>query len=475
MLTTANELRTRLQRFDADIAQHELSLRSLREARTAILEELRLALIYPVLTLPFEITSQIFLDCLPRDSFEFNRRYPSQDEAPVVFTRVCRSWRAVALSTSALWTNVHIELDSDDGSGHIDSKWVALLAIWFQRSHPQPLSVVVSNRSYTDPDETLIAVLEYHSPRWRDATLKLPFNHFSRLGAPASLPLLERLTLSAHGSPDMINPISAFRHAPLLQHVCLEAGMHPSDLILPWGQLTTVEFYGATADDCLELLHLVPNVVTCILDVQYASHALSLGSPLMSLRSFTFSGPAGWGILRYMTMPALQELDLTRCPPGPRNITQLFQFVARSECQLRYLKLYVRAAVMAQTIHLLRALPSLATIELTLAETDIGTAIFRELNSDAAGDLLPHVESIFVRCMHDDNYHILFDVVSDLLDVRAQQAADAPNQRIAELASFTLLIDSSDAVPNAEIRKRWRVISAKGINLRIESSHERWI
>ncbi|KAJ7038868.1 hypothetical protein C8F04DRAFT_330840 [Mycena alexandri] len=292
-MSTVDEIQSHIQRIDVEIARLELSLRLLQETRTGLVEELRQHInrihpeseipstrlpketgVYPVLTLPFEITSKIFLDCLPDPV----RPYPSQDEAPLVLTRVCRDWRTIALSTSMLWDHVRIELDSDEGRGSIDSKWVALLDIWLQRSQQQPLSLTISNHSYTDPDKTLLRVLDSHSRRWRDVTLKLPFNYFPRLAA-RSLPLLERLTLSAHGSPDIINPISAFRHAPILHHVCFEGGMHPADVNLPWEQLTSVELYGASADDCLELLRLAPDVTRCVLDVQYDSHGLAIGSP----------------------------------------------------------------------------------------------------------------------------------------------------------------------------------------------------
>ncbi|KAJ7865534.1 hypothetical protein B0H13DRAFT_2670878 [Mycena leptocephala] len=468
MLTTAaSELRTRLQHIEAEISRLELSLRTLQEARTGVLEELR-SLIYPVLTLPFEITSRIFLDCLPEFEDPTGRRtHPSQDEAPLVFTRVCRDWRTIAISTPTLWNHVRIELDSDDGRGYIDSKWVALLDLWLQRSEPQPLSLTVCNRSYTEPDKTLLGVLDRHSRRWHDVTLKLPFHYFSRLEENASLPFLERLTLSAHGSPNIINAISAFRHTPMLHHVCLEAGMRPSDVLLPWEQLASVEFYGASADDCLELLRMAPNIVSCVLDVQYDSHGLAPGSPLLSLRSFTFSGPAGWEILRYVAMPSLQTLDLSRCPSVPRNFTQVVQFVKRSQCQLRVLKIYVRSNVAVQTIYLLHLLPSLTTVDLILAQADTGTAIFREFKSADGRIILPHVESISVHCIHDDP--LMLYAITDALQIRSESS-----DHWVRLNSFTLSMDGSQA-PTAQIRQRWRMLSEKGMELRFENSRERWI
>ncbi|KAJ7852816.1 hypothetical protein B0H14DRAFT_3865995 [Mycena olivaceomarginata] len=440
MLTTASGLRTRLQHIDAEICQLENSLQSLREARTGVLNELR-SLIYPVLSLPFEITSQIFLHCLPKRLEDSIRPYPSLDEAPLVFTRVCRDWRTVAISTSTLWNHVRIELDSDDGPGHIDSKWVALLDLWLQRSQPQPLSLTLSNWSYTEPDEALLGVLDRQSRRWRNITFKLPFNHFSRFEEHASLPLLERLTLSAHGSPDIINPILAFRHAPILRH----------------------------------LLELTPNIVSCVLDVQYDSHLVALRSPLMSLRTFTFSGPAAWGLLRYITMPALQTLDLSRCPLDSRNFTQVAQFVKRSACQLCALKIYVRGIFAGQTIHLLHLLPSLTALGLILAEAETGTAIFQEfIKSGHSSIMLPRVESISVHCMHDDNHELMFDVVTDALQIRnsdSEPSSDGP----ARVTSFTLSMDGDTQVPSLGIQRRWQELADEGMELRIGNSSARWI
>ena len=56
--------------------------------------------IYPVLTLPNEITSEIFICFLPD--------YPATPPltglaSPTTLTHVCRQWRAVALATPVLW------------------------------------------------------------------------------------------------------------------------------------------------------------------------------------------------------------------------------------------------------------------------------------------------------------------------------------------------------------------------------------
>ncbi|KAJ6601608.1 hypothetical protein B0H10DRAFT_1762067, partial [Mycena sp. CBHHK59/15] len=54
---------------------------------------------YPILTLPNEITSQIFVHCLPTHG----RVRPSRQAVPLLLVHICRQWRDIALSTWELW------------------------------------------------------------------------------------------------------------------------------------------------------------------------------------------------------------------------------------------------------------------------------------------------------------------------------------------------------------------------------------
>ncbi|KAJ7235696.1 hypothetical protein C8J57DRAFT_1377920 [Mycena rebaudengoi] len=267
----------------------------------------------------------------------------------------------------------------------------------------------------------------------------------------------------------MIEPISAFQHAPMLDHVCLEAGMHPSDLILPWAQLTSVELYGASADDCLELLSLAKNITGCVLDVQYASHALSPGPPLASLHFFTLSGPAGWGILRYITMPALQVLDLTRSHLDTRNFSQVLSFISRSKCELHELRLYVRNHTAAETIHILQRLPSLTKIGLTFVESDSANTLLRQFELRLV--FLPRLESLYIHCVHGDDPPLNFSVITNALRLRSTPSPDVSSL----LSSFSLTMEYDAQAPDPEIHRRWRELAAQGVEMCIKTPRERWI
>ncbi|KAJ7029790.1 hypothetical protein C8F04DRAFT_887620, partial [Mycena alexandri] len=54
--------------------------------------------------LPTEITSSIFLQCLPIQE----RVEPPPSRAPLLLTQVCHHWRQVALVTCRLWSSLYI-------------------------------------------------------------------------------------------------------------------------------------------------------------------------------------------------------------------------------------------------------------------------------------------------------------------------------------------------------------------------------
>ncbi|KAJ7849541.1 hypothetical protein B0H14DRAFT_2237116, partial [Mycena olivaceomarginata] len=55
-------------------------------------------MIDPIASLPFEISSDIFMRCLP-----LGERRRSKNDAPFSLRNVCRSWANIALSTPSLW------------------------------------------------------------------------------------------------------------------------------------------------------------------------------------------------------------------------------------------------------------------------------------------------------------------------------------------------------------------------------------
>ncbi|KAG2118199.1 uncharacterized protein F5147DRAFT_757801 [Suillus discolor] len=91
--------------------------------------------------LPTEILSEIFLHSLS-DDLPF---FPTQRLAPLIFTRICRQWREVALGLPWLWTQPRLIVD--DGF----RKRASAYDLWLKRSRGCPLSLKLE--CYTDLSE----------------------------------------------------------------------------------------------------------------------------------------------------------------------------------------------------------------------------------------------------------------------------------------------------------------------------------
>ncbi|KAJ7734776.1 hypothetical protein DFH07DRAFT_120063 [Mycena maculata] len=93
--------RIRLESIDLQIAELERSILSLRDEKNVLQSQL-VDYIYPVLTLPNEIVSEIFVRFLPA--------YPELPPSfgPLSPTLLSQKWRGIALSTPALWRAVSV-------------------------------------------------------------------------------------------------------------------------------------------------------------------------------------------------------------------------------------------------------------------------------------------------------------------------------------------------------------------------------
>ncbi|KAJ6558245.1 hypothetical protein B0H19DRAFT_850581, partial [Mycena capillaripes] len=79
--------------------------------------------------LPLEISSEIFLQCLPP--------FPAHGvvhPSGMLFLNVCNFWSDIALSTPAPWANIYIVFPCAEG-------FKKVLPIWLQRAGNRPLSI----------------------------------------------------------------------------------------------------------------------------------------------------------------------------------------------------------------------------------------------------------------------------------------------------------------------------------------------
>ncbi|KIK67566.1 hypothetical protein GYMLUDRAFT_877971 [Collybiopsis luxurians FD-317 M1] len=245
------------------------------------------ALLSPMRGLPAEILSEIFLHCLPLD------RNPvrSMREPPLLFTRVCRRWRDVALNTPRLWTRIHIFIPQVHTLPRAEQKRIFEMRAlgwetWLKRSGALPVSislhvnwddnpmpVLISNPSgggggtlglaggFAAADFTLLAdfaqLLMTFSRRWRNLTLHIPLAILQLLAYTLSaddVPALEQIKLSYRPPLEIlsITPLPEERkfslsqlrllETPSLRSLSLVSHLEsPYSMQLQWSNLTDLD------------------------------------------------------------------------------------------------------------------------------------------------------------------------------------------------------------------------------------------
>ncbi|KAL1664186.1 hypothetical protein EV121DRAFT_166992, partial [Schizophyllum commune] len=214
---TADERQSTLaliQSWRAKEAALEAEVRALQAALTqksAQLEDVRGRIhrhrgaLSPLRSLPLEVLQHIFRLTLPTTT---HNALLSPDEPPILFTRVCRAWREVALGTPELWASIHIvctPFDSDMSERAREVVGLRLQAVetWLARSGTWPLDISIRagkvvprpvslgrGPSYTSTVPSILRAILPHSRRWRDLAVVIRLNEAAELHLPLDLPKL---------------------------------------------------------------------------------------------------------------------------------------------------------------------------------------------------------------------------------------------------------------------------------------------
>jgi hypothetical protein len=96
--------RSRIADIEAQILELERTISSLKEEKNSLRDRLA-TYTYPVLTLPDETVSEIFVHFLP----DFPQYPPPIGLlSPYLLCQICREWRHMAFSTPALWSVISL-------------------------------------------------------------------------------------------------------------------------------------------------------------------------------------------------------------------------------------------------------------------------------------------------------------------------------------------------------------------------------
>ncbi|KAJ6588987.1 hypothetical protein B0H19DRAFT_1367471 [Mycena capillaripes] len=328
MLNTLEADRARVTELEPQIIALERSPSALPIERRLAQERLD-SYKYPVLTLPNEIVSEIFIHFLPI--------YPLCPPltgilSPAKLTHICRHWREIALGNPMLWRAISLCHNEAPLTRQLQRS-----EIWLNRSLNCPLSIVVDH--YQDLVPEILAVLVPYRARWEHAELfdmspcDLPFIR-------DTMPLLQYLNLSLDGrAPNVI----VFEDIPQLHTVVLTT-YAIADVTLPWAQLASLTLNGVTRHECLTILPQATSLRHCTLQLDFFARGIELSADphelkLPSLKSLTLDDNVSFwsSTTRFpdvFIVPALRSLKILESFLRPDPIDALTSFISMSHCKL---------------------------------------------------------------------------------------------------------------------------------------------
>ncbi|KAJ7179774.1 hypothetical protein C8R46DRAFT_987605 [Mycena filopes] len=338
--------RRALAKIKSQIALYEKSIAALEEEADEIEDDLS-SIVYPILSLPTEITSTIFVHCLP----PHGRVEPSPSRAPLLLAQICHEWREIALATSRLWSSIYIYHAPDFGATFYapdfgvrvarNEHTSALLQTWLPRAKASPLSLGLNFENRVLSPQFLDIVLAFAGQIQR-LDLHLTKKQFQELRPLlASFPYLQHLVLKNWTDTEL----AEFLHrTPSIRELRLLDYDHelPADLSLP--RLTRLEVYmDISTTTLLRLLRDSPLLTAFSFSLRDSESYLcnidpEPPSPLVfpTLVSLGLeSGAAVWA-LRFLTLPALREITIPKFS-DPEDVPD---FIIRSSCVIDHLTIW---------------------------------------------------------------------------------------------------------------------------------------
>ncbi|KAK7018360.1 hypothetical protein R3P38DRAFT_1298338 [Favolaschia claudopus] len=292
----------------------------------------------PMLALPAEIVSEVFLNFLPP--------YPDFPDhtgllSPILLCQICSFWRQIALSTPALWRAVGIDLRINEDPTTLIQK-LDVLQTWLSRSGACPLSIRLRydrNMQVGDSPPSLPQFMDALLPyrlQWEHLDLIMPHELLHRI--KGEMPLLKSLTFGPSEFPEDDVLSDCFAQAPNLTTAVLGEYFLPSVMRLPWTQLTSLEGACLYEHECVQIVALTPALIhfkaKVVADTSETHHVDPCVCPALRTMILTVGAEAEIAnVLNMLTLPALRVLEV----PEPfvstgNSIPVLKELMKRSRC-----------------------------------------------------------------------------------------------------------------------------------------------
>ncbi|KAK7021246.1 F-box domain-containing protein [Favolaschia claudopus] len=469
------ESKARLSATEEEIAGTLNHLQRLENRRRDILVDIN-ALESPILDLPAEIVCEIFLRCLLHPHV-----VPRAHDAPILLTHVCRRWREIALSFPGLWTSISVSAVLTH-IGPQSEGLLNMLEAWLIRSASNLLSVSVlpALSVYLRGRSPFYMTIRDTAYRWCELEIIRPLEDYPillRKDDLWDLPQLKKLTLllPTNTRPRSLQPdaLSILTNAPVLCDVRL-MGFSPTNLLLPWSQLTTLRADNLFPIECLQSLVASPNLVSATFSFWKEENFFYLPSTapiarlphLQSLSLFAADDEDHYTpLFDYFDLPALQSLHLDLPPPPTADAYAPLTALLSRSAILTTLSLDFRGFLPHSALTtLLQSITQaqIHTLSLGMHAGITNGPLTAALRGNA--DLLPHLMSLTLRERIDRYNEPLFveGEVVDMLRARWENGKGT-------LKKFCLV--TTQALPRApnELHPGWSSLAREGMDIEVKS------
>ncbi|KAJ7650062.1 hypothetical protein FB45DRAFT_1050144 [Roridomyces roridus] len=350
-----------LDHLDAEIEGARSVLKHLLTERDETRDDLEVhrALLSPIRRVPPEVLGEIFMHCLPSDTYIT----PAADQFPLLLTQISSNWRSVALATPALWTSIAVKLSTTACTPQLP-----LVEEWIARSGSCLLSFQIAESIRKDYYEagmiTSSSVLELYAPHYNQwQNIRLEYMDWRIDTGFASLPCAEppKMLESLHLARDFWRPnerdqLSLMLSAPRLRDCTWISNTDLGKTFhAPFPQLSRLFLERPLiSDDFMHILREGVNLEACQFFV-LASSASNL-PPVSStatpeilvlrhnLRSLDITADLFGRLFTQLELPNLTEISIRRFDIVPHHVSvwphaEFMALLARSKCELEMLSL----------------------------------------------------------------------------------------------------------------------------------------
>ncbi|KAK1225831.1 hypothetical protein PQX77_011242 [Marasmius sp. AFHP31] len=334
-----------LKVIESQIRELSASLQSLEETRDRIAEKKRIyhSTLHPIRRLPPEILAEIFRTCSFGDTdLEYGNFPGSLDtrKAPWTLGQVCRAWRSVVVSASALWTQINVSWE-ETISASCAVSLEALPNIQLERSQEQNLSLSYLSGMTRETEKVrlqqkFLSMLCSRASQWRTAQLKSDMYGLDRLR-------------DFRGAFHSISAFCAFEDFPSMTELSLRGDAQlllQDEIQLPWAQITSFEArldnrWIGDLENHSRTLQKLERAEVCILDSSCFNPdtlrpLLSSSLQLSFLHTLIIGFADDFSmdiLLGWLVLPALRVLRIL----AKFSYTDTLKFLDRSQCFLEEL------------------------------------------------------------------------------------------------------------------------------------------